>query len=129
MGWIELAPERLPPTAPPLQKTLEMLLPEVQLRECSATIRDEAAGTRLGVEIIDLIAATLVSRFCGRTVPQRTCARDTCPMTSRAASLLVSFTILQTRQGADVSLVIIKAGRALAVSSVCGNGTLAIAPH
>lgn len=33
--WIELAPERLPPTAPPLQRALAMLLlPEEQLPDC-----------------------------------------------------------------------------------------------
>jgi len=69
--WIELAPERLPPTAPPLQKALAMLLlPEDQLPACSKAIRAEAAGTGLGSEIDDVIAAILVSRFSGRTVPE-----------------------------------------------------------
>jgi predicted transposase YdaD len=69
--WIELAPERLPPTAPPLQRALAMLLlPEDQLLACSKEIRAEAAGTSLGSEIDDVIAAILVSRFSGRTVPE-----------------------------------------------------------
>jgi len=69
--WIELAPERLPPTAPPLQKALGMLLlPEDQLPACSKAIRAEAAGTGLAAEIDDVIAAILVSRFSGRTVPE-----------------------------------------------------------
>jgi predicted transposase YdaD len=69
--WIELAPERLPRTAPPLQRALGMLLlPEDQLPDCSASIRAEAAGTSLGAEIDDVIAAILVSRFNGRTVPE-----------------------------------------------------------
>jgi len=69
--WIELAPERLPPTAPPLQKALAMLLlPEDQLPDCSKQIRAEAAGTSLGAEIDDVIAAILVSRFNGRSVPE-----------------------------------------------------------
>ena len=69
--WIELAPERLPRTAPPLQRALSMLLlPEDQLPVCSASIRAEAAGTSLGAEIDDVIAAILVSRFSGRTVPE-----------------------------------------------------------
>jgi len=69
--WIELAPERLPLTAPPLQRALSMLLlPEDQLPVCSASIRAEAAGTSLGAEIDDVIAAILVSRFSGRTVPE-----------------------------------------------------------
>jgi predicted transposase YdaD len=37
-------------------------------------IRAEAAGTSLGAEIDDVIAAILVSRFSGRTVP------EICPM-------------------------------------------------
>jgi predicted transposase YdaD len=69
--WIELAPERLPPTAPPLQKALGMLLlPEDQLPACSKAIRAEAAGIGLAAEIDDVIAAILVSRFSGRTVPE-----------------------------------------------------------
>jgi len=69
--WIELQPERLPPTAPPIQKALAMLLlPEEQLPACSKEIRAEAAGTELAAEIDDVIAAILVSRFNGRTVPE-----------------------------------------------------------
>ena len=69
--WIELAPERLPPTAPPLQRALGMLLlPEDQLPACSEAIRSLAAGTSLANEINDVIAAILVSRFSGRTVPE-----------------------------------------------------------
>ena len=69
--WIELLPERLPPTAPPLQRALGMLLlPEDQLPACSKAIRTEAAGTRLDSEIDDVIAAIPVSRFSGRTVPE-----------------------------------------------------------
>ena len=69
--WIELAPERLPPTAPPLQRALGMLLlPEDQLPACSEAIRSLAAGTSLATEIDDVIAAILVSRFSGRTIPE-----------------------------------------------------------
>jgi len=69
--WIELLSERLPPGAPPLQRALGMLLlPEAQLPACAALIRAEAAGTNLGAEIDDVIAAILVSRFSGRTVPE-----------------------------------------------------------
>ncbi len=69
--WIELLSERLPPAAPPLQRALGMLLlPEAQLPACSALIRAEAAGTSLETEIDDVIAAILVSRFSGRTVPE-----------------------------------------------------------
>jgi predicted transposase YdaD len=69
--WIELLGERLPPSAPPLQRALGMLLlPEEQLPDCSKAIRAEVAGTSLDAEIDDVIAAILVSRFNGRTVPE-----------------------------------------------------------
>jgi len=69
--WIELQPERLPPKASPIQKALAMLLlPEEQLPDCSKEIRAEAAGTDLAAVINDVIAAILVSRFNGRTVPK-----------------------------------------------------------
>jgi len=58
--WIELLSERLPPGAPPLQRALGMLLlPEAQLPACAALIRAEAAGTNLGAEIDDVIAAIM----------------------------------------------------------------------
>jgi predicted transposase YdaD len=47
-----------------------LLLPEAQLPACAALIRADAAGTSLGAEIDDVIAAILVSRFSGRTVPE-----------------------------------------------------------
>jgi len=69
--WIELLPERLPPTAPPLQRALGMLLlPEDQLPDCSKAIRAEVAGTSLDAEIDDVIAAILVSPFNGRTAAE-----------------------------------------------------------
>lgn len=69
--WIELAPERLPASAPPLQRALGMLLlPEDQLPACSRAIRAHAEGTRLGAEIHAVIAAILLWRFNGRTVPE-----------------------------------------------------------
>jgi len=47
-----------------------LLLPEDQLPDCSKAIRAEATGTSLDAEIDDVIAAILVSRFSGRTVPE-----------------------------------------------------------
>ena len=84
--WIELAPERLTPTAPPLQKALAMLLlPEEQLPACCKPIGAEAAGTSLGAEIGDVIAAVLMSRFSSRTVAE-ICARVASPSTPSAAA-------------------------------------------
>lgn len=66
---IELAPERMPPSAPPLQKALGMLLlPEDQLPASSAAIRRQAAATPLAGEMDDVIAAILLSRFNGRSI-------------------------------------------------------------
>ncbi|MFM7530468.1 MAG: DUF4351 domain-containing protein, partial [Nodosilinea sp.] len=67
--WIELAPERMPPSAPPLQKALGLLLlPEEQLPASVAAIRQEASATPLASELDDVIAAILVSRFNGRSI-------------------------------------------------------------
>ena len=67
--WIELAPDRLPPSAPPLQKALGLLLlPEEQLPASAASIRQQAAATALANELDDVIAAILLSRFNGRSI-------------------------------------------------------------
>jgi predicted transposase YdaD len=69
--WIELAPERLPPSAPPLQKALGLLLlPEEQLPASAAAIRLQAAATPLAGEMDDVIAAILLSRFNGRSITE-----------------------------------------------------------
>ena len=47
-----------------------LLLPEEQLPDCSKAIRAEVAGTSLDAEIDDVIAAIIVARFSGRTVPE-----------------------------------------------------------
>jgi predicted transposase YdaD len=69
--WIELAPDRMPPTAPPLQKALGMLLlPEEELPASSAAIRQQAAATPLANDLDDVIAAILLSRFNGRSITE-----------------------------------------------------------
>lgn len=69
--WIELAPERLPPQAPPLQRALGLLLlPEPQVSASATAIRRAAAGTTLSGEIDTVIAAILVARFSGRSIPE-----------------------------------------------------------
>ena len=69
--WIELAPERLPPQAPPLQRALGLLLlPEPQVSASARAIRRAAAGTTLSGEIDTVIAAILVARFSGRSIPE-----------------------------------------------------------
>jgi predicted transposase YdaD len=67
--WIELAPDRMPPDAPPLQRALGLLLfPEDQLPATAATIQQQVAGTALAGELADVIAAILLSRFNGRSI-------------------------------------------------------------
>lgn len=67
--WIELAPDRLPPSAPPLQRALGLLLlPEEQLPATAVTIQQQVAGTALASEMADVIAAILLSRFNGRSI-------------------------------------------------------------
>jgi hypothetical protein len=58
----------------PIRHWQVVLLPEEQLPDCSQQIRTEAAGTSLDAEIDNVIAAILVSRFSGRTVPENLCA-------------------------------------------------------
>ncbi|MFM9104621.1 MAG: DUF2887 domain-containing protein [Cyanobium sp.] len=67
--WIELAPERMPPSAPPLQNALGLLLlPEEHLPASAAAIRQQASSTPLASELDDVIAAILLSRFNGRSI-------------------------------------------------------------
>ncbi len=69
--WIELAPDRMPQTAPPLQKALGLLmLPEEELPASSAAIRQQAAATPLANDLDDVIAAILLSRFNGRSITE-----------------------------------------------------------
>jgi predicted transposase YdaD len=66
--WIELAPDRMPADAPPLQRALGLLLlPEEQLPATAAAIQQRVAGTALCDEMADVIAAILLSRFDGRS--------------------------------------------------------------
>jgi predicted transposase YdaD len=69
--WIELAPDRMPSSAPPLQRALGLLLlPEEALPACSASIRNQVAATTLEQDLDDVIAAILLSRFNGRSVSE-----------------------------------------------------------
>jgi predicted transposase YdaD len=69
--WIELAPDRMPPTAPPLQKALGMLLlPDGERPASSDAIRQQAAATPLANELDDVIAAILLSRLNGRSITE-----------------------------------------------------------
>lgn len=68
--WIGLAPELMPPTVPPLQQALDLLVrPEDQL-PAAATIHHQPASTPLASQMDDEIAAFLLSRFNGRSITE-----------------------------------------------------------
>ena len=59
------------PTSPPLLKALALLLqPERELRATTAMLRAQVKGTAQAAEIDDVIAAILMSRFNGRSIPE-----------------------------------------------------------
>ena len=69
--WIELEAAASDPTAPPLLRALALLVqPEQEIPISTAAIRDEVAGTAQEQDLADVIAATLISRFNGRSIPQ-----------------------------------------------------------
>jgi predicted transposase YdaD len=69
--WIELEAAATDPTAPPLLRALALLVqPEEQIPASSAAIRAEVAGTAQDQDLADVIAATLISRFNGRSISQ-----------------------------------------------------------
>lgn len=69
--WIELEAAAADPSAPPLLRALALLvLPEEQIPASSRAIRAEVAGTAQEKDLADVIAATLISRFNGRSISQ-----------------------------------------------------------
>jgi len=69
--WIELEPAAADPTAPPLLRALALLVqPEEQIAASSGAIRAQVAGTAQERDLSDVIAATLISRFNGRSLSQ-----------------------------------------------------------
>ncbi|MFM9104950.1 MAG: DUF2887 domain-containing protein, partial [Cyanobium sp.] len=69
--WIELEAAATDPSAPPLLRALALLvLPEEQIPASSRAIRAEVAGTAQEQDLADVIAATLLSRFNGRSISQ-----------------------------------------------------------
>ena len=69
--WIELEAVAADPSASPLLRALALLVqPEEQIPSSSAAIRAEVAGTAQEQDLADVIAATLISRFNGRSISQ-----------------------------------------------------------
>ena len=69
--WLELQPALDDPAAPPLLRSLALLLEsEDKLPETAAQIRTAVAGTPDVAGTIDVIAAILMTRFSGRPLPE-----------------------------------------------------------
>jgi predicted transposase YdaD len=69
--WLELQPALADPNAPPLLRTLALLLEkEERLPLTTAQIRSAVAGTELESQIADATAAILLARFTTRPIPE-----------------------------------------------------------
>jgi predicted transposase YdaD len=69
--WLELQPALADPQAPPLLRTLALLLEtEERLPATTAEIRTAVAGTALESQIVDATAAILMARFTTRPIPE-----------------------------------------------------------
>ena len=69
--WLELQPALADPNAPPLLRTLALLLEkEERLPATTAQIRSTVAGTALESQIADATAAILLARFTTRPIPE-----------------------------------------------------------
>jgi predicted transposase YdaD len=69
--WLELVPAANDPSAPPLLRALALLVqPEADVPLSSAAIQAEVAGTDREGAIADVIAAIVITRFNGRSLPE-----------------------------------------------------------
>jgi predicted transposase YdaD len=69
--WVELEPAAHDPSAPPLLRALALLVqPEEEIPASSAALQAEVAGTDQQGAIADVIAAIVVTRFNGRSIPE-----------------------------------------------------------
>jgi len=69
--WLELQPALADPNAPPLLRTLALLLEkEERVQATTAQIRSTVAGTALESQIADATAAILLARFTSRPIPE-----------------------------------------------------------
>ena len=69
--WLELQPALDAPNAPPLLRTLALLLEkEERLPTTTAEIRRAVAGSELEPQIADATAAILLARFTSRPIPE-----------------------------------------------------------
>jgi predicted transposase YdaD len=69
--WIELEAAATDPEAPPLLRALALLVePEERVPQTSADIRLQTAGTPEAAALADVIAAIVITRFNGRSIPE-----------------------------------------------------------
>ncbi|MFN7898135.1 MAG: DUF2887 domain-containing protein, partial [Synechococcaceae cyanobacterium] len=69
--WVELLPAAKDPTAPLLLRALALLVQaEGEIPASSAALQSEVAGTGQAEAIADVIAAIVVTRFNGRSIPE-----------------------------------------------------------
>jgi predicted transposase YdaD len=69
--WVELELAAKDPATPPVLRALALLVqPEEDLPDSSAAIQAEVAGTDREEAIADVIAAIVVTRFNGRSIPE-----------------------------------------------------------
>jgi predicted transposase YdaD len=69
--WLELEPAAHDPSAPALLRALALLVqPEREIPPSSAALQAEAAGSDLAGPIADVIAAIVIARFNGRSIPE-----------------------------------------------------------
>jgi predicted transposase YdaD len=69
--WLELEAAANDPTAPPLLRAMALLVqPEEAIAASSAALQAEVAGTETERAIADVIAAIVITRFNGRSIPE-----------------------------------------------------------
>jgi predicted transposase YdaD len=69
--WVELLPAAKDPATPPLLRALALLVQaEEEIPTSSAALQTEVAGTGQEEAIADVIAAIVVTRFNGRSIPE-----------------------------------------------------------
>ncbi|MEB3156794.1 MAG: DUF2887 domain-containing protein [Cyanobacteriota bacterium] len=69
--WVELELVARDPDASPLLRALALLVqPEAEIPACSGVLQAEVAGTVQAESIADVIAAIVLARFNGRSIPE-----------------------------------------------------------
>jgi predicted transposase YdaD len=105
--WLELQPALDDPAAPPLLRSLALLLEsEDKLPVTAAQIRTAVAGTPDAAGTIDVIAAILMTRFSGRPLPE-ICAMGGITLEDFSQSAAYREIFGQGRQEGEVELTLL----------------------